>query len=109
VELNQFYHTRGGPQVTANNPHEAVAAALSKVSLFQDLDENERLLLAHSVRRSNFKPGEVVVQHLDEDDDVYIILSGTLIASIISPEGREVAFDPLEEGQCPMAWCNFGR
>jgi len=50
-----------------------------------------------------------VVQHLDEDDDVYIILSGTLIASIISPEGREVAFDPLEEGQCPMAWCNFGR
>ena len=41
----------------------------------------------------------MVVQHLDDDDDVYIILSGSLIASIISPEGREVAFDVMIAGE----------
>jgi len=84
--------------VAADNPHDGIAAALGNVSIFRALDARELMHLAQSVRRSSYQQGEMVVQHLDDDDDVYIILSGTLIASIISPEGREVAFDLMAEG-----------
>jgi len=73
--------------------------SLSKASLFAKLDERELVELARTVRRSTYNPGEMVVQHMDEDDDVYVILNGSLIASIISPEGREVAFDVMGAGE----------
>ena len=71
---------------------------MSKVSLFAALDERELLEIARNMRRATYGPGEMVVQHLDVDDDVYVILNGSLIASIISPEGREVAFDVMMVG-----------
>lgn len=77
---------------------EAVMAALAKISLFSSLEERDLTEIARSLRRSSYDPGEMVVQHLDDDDDVYFILSGSLIASIISPEGREVAFDVMVPG-----------
>lgn len=78
---------------------QAVMESLSKASLFAKLDERELVELARTVRRSTYNPGEMVVQHMDEDDDVYVILNGSLIASIISPEGREVAFDVMGAGE----------
>lgn len=77
---------------------QSVMASLAKVSLFASMEERDLLELARNIRRSTYGPGEMVVQHLDEDDDVYIILKGGLIASIISPEGREVAFDVMVVG-----------
>lgn len=77
---------------------QAVMASLAKVSLFAAMDERDLQDLARNIRRSAYSPGEMVVQHLDDDDDVYIILKGSLIASIISPEGREVAFDVMVAG-----------
>ena len=80
-------------------PEKTVMESLARVSLFSALEERELLELARNIRRSAYAPGEMVVQHLDDDDDVYIILSGSLIASIISPEGREVAFDVMIAGE----------
>lgn len=77
---------------------DAVMTALAKISLFSSLDERDLTEIARGLRRSSYDPGEMVVQHLDDDDDVYFILSGSLIASIISPEGREVAFDVMVPG-----------
>ena len=78
---------------------QALMESLSKASLFAKLNERELVELARTVRRSTYNPGEMVVQHMDEDDDVYVILNGSLIASIISPEGREVAFDVMGAGE----------
>ena len=80
-------------------PERAVIESLSKVSLFATLEERELQELARNIRRSAYDAGEMVVQHMDDDDDVYIILKGSLIASIISPEGREVAFDVMIAGE----------
>lgn len=80
-------------------PERAAMESLAKVSLFSTLEERDLLELARNVHRSAYGPGEMVVQHMDDDDDVYIILGGSLIASIISPEGREVAFDVMIAGE----------
>ncbi len=77
---------------------QAVMASLARVSLFASMEERDLVELTRNIRRSHYGPGEMVVQHLDDDDDVYIILKGGLIASIISPEGREVAFDVMVVG-----------
>ncbi|HKK30372.1 MAG TPA: Crp/Fnr family transcriptional regulator [Alphaproteobacteria bacterium] len=75
-----------------------IAERLLKVSLFKDLDERELADIARNVRRGRYGSGEIVVQHLEEDDDVYVVLEGRLIATIISPDGREVAFDLMTDG-----------
>lgn len=77
---------------------QAVMNSLANVSLFAAMDQRDLLALSQNLRRSAYAPGEMVVQHLDDDDDVYFILKGSLIASIISPEGREVAFDVMIAG-----------
>ena len=74
------------------------AAVLSNVSLFKNADDKAKIDILKQMRRTKFASGEVVVQHMDADDDVYFVLSGSLIATIISPEGREVAFDVMTSG-----------
>lgn len=76
----------------------ALATGLAKVSLFRDLGDAELAELGRQFHRSRHAAGAIVVQHMDDDDDVYVILSGNLIATIISPEGREVAFDVMSAG-----------
>jgi CRP/FNR family transcriptional regulator, cyclic AMP receptor protein len=80
------------------NVDNIVASGLSKASLFRELAEEELLDLARHVHRASFASGEMVLQHMDEGDGVYVILWGNLIATLISPEGREVAFDVMTAG-----------
>ena len=78
--------------------NQADCKSLAEFSLFDSVNRDELTAVESNMRRTVHEAGEIVVHHLDNDDGVYFIMSGSLIASIISPEGREVAFDVMQPG-----------
>ena len=61
-----------------------LASRLAEFPILASLDEAER--------------GELVVQHLDQSDDLYLVLSGQMTAILISGRGREVALGEIVRG-----------
>jgi CRP-like cAMP-binding protein len=59
-------------------------------------DSIQKLLALGKPRR--FAKGEVLIQQGDEGDSAYLILSGAVKVSVVSPAGREIVFAYLSVG-----------
>lgn len=76
------------------------AGDISEVSLlFAGLSEAGRHELAQVSRLKALNPGEMLISRDEGDDDVFVVLAGTLRASIHAPNGRTVMLRDLGPGE----------
>jgi CRP/FNR family transcriptional regulator/CRP/FNR family cyclic AMP-dependent transcriptional regulator len=71
---------------------------LKPVSFFSDLSEVHRKLIQSKGKEMSVSKGTVVIEQEEESFDLYIILSGKVMISLISEDGREVVLDVLKKG-----------
>src|SRR5262245_25488575 len=69
-----------------------VIDALGKSALFGPLNEAERAASAARMRRSEFEPGQVGFWRGDPGRQVYLVLAGRIRLSVLTTDGRELAF-----------------
>lgn len=75
-----------------------LASRLAEFSIFASLDDSALTDLAGRIDLVRAERGELVVQHLDTSDDLYLVLSGQMTAILISGRGREVALGEMVRG-----------
>lgn len=64
---------------------------LGKLPWSKQLDQSVIRAIATISRRRTFGPGQVIFQRGDKGDDMYVVVSGRVRLSVMSPEGRELA------------------
>src|SRR5215475_14618814 len=69
-----------------------VIDALGKSALFGPLNEAERAAIATRMRRIEFEPDQVVFSRGDPGRQVYLVLAGRIRLSVLTTDGRELAF-----------------
>ena len=75
-----------------------LATRLADFPIFASLDEDARIDFASRIDLVRAERGELIVQHLDESDELYLVLSGELTAILISGRGREIALGEMVPG-----------
>ena len=69
-----------------------VIDALGKSALFGPLNAAERAAIATRMRRIDFEPDQVVFSRGDPGRQVYLVLAGRIRLSVLTTDGRELAF-----------------
>lgn len=77
----------------------AVAEMLGTNVLFKTLDLKERDALASELHETHFEAGQSIFSRGDEGRDLFIVKSGRVRLSVLTPEGRELSFTHVEEGK----------
>ena len=71
---------------------EKLAAGMAETELFGELDDATRLLIAEEMRPVTFTNGQSIFSRGDLGRELYYIVEGRVRLSILSVEGRELAF-----------------
>ncbi len=71
---------------------------IGRTRLFGGLDVESRQALAAEMRETSFDSGQVIFTRGDEGRDVYVVVSGRIRLSVLTPEGRELSFAHAEAG-----------
>lgn len=71
---------------------QAIAEHLAKTTLFQGLDAAQRAEVARVMREAAFTAGQVIFSRGDPGREVYLVLDGRVRLSVVTVEGRELAF-----------------
>ena len=77
---------------------EKLAAGMAATELFGELDDATRLLIAEEMRPVTFTNGESIFSRGDLGRELYYIVEGRVRLSILSVEGRELAFAHASAG-----------
>jgi CRP-like cAMP-binding protein len=72
---------------------DTLVALMAKTPLFGDITEEERRDVARQMREASFSNGEVIFCRGDPCRDVYMIVDGKVRLSVMTIEGRELAFN----------------
>lgn len=75
-----------------------LAEAMGETGLFSNLDEGTRQLIAKEMRPVSFAAGQSIFSRGDLGRELYFIVQGRVRLSILSVEGRELAFAHAGEG-----------
>ncbi len=75
-----------------------VVELLAKTQLFGGLPEDQQQKLAQQMRPVSFGSGQQIFSRGDAGTDLYLVLQGRVRLSIISLEGRELAFTHASPG-----------
>ena len=78
---------------------DAIVELLKGTSLFDQLDEAGRRAVVAEMREAAFGAGQVIFTRGDEGKDLYLVVSGRVRLSVLTPEGRELSFAHAEPGQ----------
>ena len=73
--------------------------SLRKVALFVDLAPEALLPLEKRCAWRTYEPGEPIIDHLDDSDEVFFIVEGEARASLYSLDGKAVTFCDLGPGE----------
>ncbi len=76
-----------------------IATALRGVPLFRLLNERQARELARVAHRYRYGAGQRIVTQGDSGDSFYVILSGQVKVSVMSPEGQEAILVVLDAGE----------
>lgn len=68
------------------------------MGLLDEISGAECELLLNAARRKTFKNGAEIIRHGEESTDVYFLTQGAAIATLISIEGRFVAYRTIRPG-----------
>lgn len=71
---------------------EKLADAMAETEIFRELDRDTRLMIAKEMRPVAFKSGQSIFSRGDPGREMYFIVDGRVRLSILSAEGRELAF-----------------
>lgn len=71
---------------------EKLAAGMAETELFGELDDATRLLIAEEMRPVTFTNGQSIFSRGDLGREPYYLVEGRVRLSILSVEGRELAF-----------------
>ena len=77
---------------------EKLAAGMAATELFGELDDATRLLIAEEMRPVTFTNGQSIFSRGDLGRELYYIVEGRVRLSILSVEGRELAFAHASAG-----------
>lgn len=77
---------------------DAIGDLLSRTALFRHLDDAGRKALLQEMREVSFDSGQVIFSRGDEGRDLYLVTSGRVRLSVLTPEGRELSFAHAETG-----------
>lgn len=72
---------------------------LANISLFQQLDDDERSVLAASMLERTVKPGEVLFQAGDPGDSMFIVRSGQVELFVKDKAGQKIVLHVAEPGE----------
>lgn len=72
---------------------------LQEVCLFDGLAPGSLDSLAKRCGYRRYRPGQMIVRHLDRTGDVFFVLTGTVRVVLFSPAGKEVSFRDLGPGE----------
>ena len=75
------------------------AAALEGINAFQTLDVDQRNAIKSKLRATQYKAGEIIINHSENERDVFFIISGRVRTLMMSSNGKEVQFDDIEAGE----------
>ncbi len=74
------------------------SSILSRITIFQDLTDEERERIVPYLRSHEMKPDDVLVHQGDEGKELFLIESGRLAASVELSDGNKMDVAELEEG-----------
>ncbi len=77
----------------------AAAEKLAGVELFAEFSTKQLEAVAKRCRQRNYAANQQIVGHLDETNDVYVILSGRVRVNIYSTAGKVVSFRDIDAGE----------
>jgi CRP/FNR family cyclic AMP-dependent transcriptional regulator len=78
---------------------DALLEMLGRTPLFGALEEADRKAVLQEMRETSFDGGQAIFSRGDEGKDVYLVTSGRVRLSVLTPEGRELSFAHAETGQ----------
>ena len=73
--------------------------ALSEIAVFSALDSAAKRAISTMCQWQNIKQNKQIIGHLDESDEVYFLVQGTVRAITYSVEGKEVSFRDIGPGE----------
>jgi CRP-like cAMP-binding protein len=74
------------------------AELLAKTSLFGSLEEADRKAIAQEMRETTFDSNQAIFARGDQGREIYLVKHGRVKLSILTSEGRELAFAHAEAG-----------
>jgi len=85
---------------TAEGPTRSgsLTASLAAAPLFEGLDPERLAALAGGMHVFALAGGQILFEHGDAGDDVFVLLSGRLVGQVMSESGREVTFADIRPG-----------
>jgi CRP-like cAMP-binding protein len=72
---------------------------LRRVPFLAEISESDIALVAHAMRRRNYRRGEVIFRQDDPGNALYLIESGTVKISRQGEDGREITLTLLHKGE----------
>ena len=79
-------------------PLHSVIDVLGKSTLFGSLAESDRVDVAARMRRVSFKPDQMIFARGDPGHDIYLVIEGKVRLSVLTTDGRELAFAHAKAG-----------
>lgn len=71
---------------------------LSDVDMFSGLDRDTLARVHAAMRPTRHTPGQLIFSRGDAGDDMHVIIKGRVKVSVLTADGREVAFKHIEDG-----------
>jgi len=78
---------------------DALLEMLGRTPLFGALEEADRKAVLQEMRETSFDGGQAIFSRGDDGKEVYLVTSGRVRLSVLTPEGRELSFAHAETGQ----------
>jgi CRP/FNR family cyclic AMP-dependent transcriptional regulator len=88
-----------GTSRVAPDPRDHIAH-LAQVPLFADLDADSLRQLASAAHRRAFRVGEIIFNHGDPGQVLYVIRQGKVKIYLTSPDGQELSLAVFGPGEC---------
>lgn len=76
-----------------------LASTLSETPLFSGLEQGELQLIAEAMRPVAFKSGQSIFGRGDFGSELYVVREGRVKVSVLTAEGRELAFSHIRKGE----------
>lgn len=73
---------------------------LSGIGVLTELSREELLSIERRCRWRRCARGQLVIDHLGADRDVYFLVDGTVRATVYAQSGRQITFADIEAGGC---------
>jgi len=77
---------------------EDTSRCLKELAIFSRLEWDEVKLICEKAYEKRYQKGEVIFLESNDDDKLYILLSGRVKLLMLSPEGKEKVLTILQEG-----------